>query len=331
MEKLLTISGSPHIHTEDSIRKIMFTVVLAMVPAFLVSIYFFGADALRVTAISVITCVVTEYLIQKYLIKGELTIDDGSAIVTGILLAFNVPAGLPWWIVVLGGIFAIAVGKMAFGGIGKNPFNPALVGRVFLLISFPVQMTTWPLPRPLFAEKITDALTGPTPLGLLKEGLMSNKTIDQIMADPAMPDYIQRMTGFQTGSLGEMSAIALILGAIFMFYRKVITWHIPISYLLSAFLFAGVFWLIDPTHYADPFFHLFTGGLMLGIFYMATDMVSSPMSPRGQIVFGIGCGLLTMIIRFWGGYPEGVSFAILIMNAFTPLINSYIKPKGFGI
>lgn len=331
MEKLLTISGSPHIHTEDSIRKIMFTVVLAMVPAFLVSIYFFGADALRVTAISVITCVVTEYLIQKYLIKGELTIDDGSAIVTGILLAFNVPAGLPWWIVVLGGIFAIAVGKMAFGGIGKNPFNPALVGRVFLLISFPVQMTTWPLPRPLFAEKITDALTGPTPLGLLKEGLMSNKTIDQIMADPAMPDYIQRMTGFQTGSLGEMSAIALILGAIFMFYRKVITWHIPISYLLSAFLFAGVFWLIDPTHYADPFFHIFTGGLMLGIFYMATDMVSSPMSPRGQIVFGIGCGLLTMIIRFWGGYPEGVSFAILIMNAFTPLINSYIKPKGFGI
>jgi len=331
MNNLLTISGSPHVHTDESIKKIMFSVVYAMVPAMLVSVYFFGLDAVRVIGISVIACVLVEYLIQKYLIKGDVTINDGSAIVTGVLLAFNVPANLPTWIIVVGAIISIGVAKMAFGGIGKNPFNPALVGRVFLLISFPAQMTSWPLPKPLFAQTVTDTITGATPLGLLKEGQMAGKTIEQIMADPNMPDYIQRMIGFQTGSLGEMSALALFLGALFMFFRKVITWQIPISYLLSSFIFAGIFWMIDPTHYADPFFHLITGGLMLGIFYMATDMVSSPMTPKGQIVFGIGCGLLTMIIRLWGAYPEGVSFAILIMNAFAPLINKVFKPTKFGL
>ncbi len=331
MNNLLTISGSPHVHTDESIKKIMFSVVYAMVPAMLVSVYFFGLDAVRVIGISVIACVLVEYLIQKYLIKGDVTINDGSAIVTGVLLAFNVPANLPTWIIIVGAIVSIGVAKMAFGGIGKNPFNPALVGRVFLLISFPAQMTSWPLPKPLFAQTVTDTITGATPLGLLKEGQMAGKTIEQIMADPNMPDYIQRMIGFQTGSLGEMSALALFLGAIFMFFRKVITWQIPISYLLSSFIFAGIFWMIDPTHYADPFFHLITGGLMLGIFYMATDMVSSPMTPKGQIVFGIGCGLLTMIIRLWGAYPEGVSFAILIMNAFAPLINKAFKPTRFGL
>lgn len=331
MNNLLTISGSPHVHTDESIKKIMFTVVYAMVPAMLVSLYFFGLDAVRVIGISVIACVAVEYLIQKYLIKGDVTINDGSAIVTGVLLAFNVPANLPSWIIVVGAIVSIGIAKMAFGGIGKNPFNPALVGRVFLLISFPAQMTSWPLPKPNFPTSLADSITGATPLGLLKEGQMAGKTIEQIMSDPNMPDYIQRMIGFQTGSLGEMSAIALLIGGLFMFFRKVITWHIPVSYLLSAFAFAGIFWLVDPTHYADPFFHLITGGLMLGIFYMATDMVSSPMSAKGQIVFGIGCGVLTMVIRLWGGYPEGVSFAILIMNAFAPLINKAFKPARFGI
>lgn len=327
---MLTISGSPHVHTGESIKKIMYSVVFAMIPAMLVSIYFFGFDAVRVLAVSVVACVVTEYLIQKYLIKGELTINDGSAIVTGVLLAFNVPAGIPTWIIIVGAVVSIGIAKMAFGGIGKNPFNPALVGRVFMLISFPAQMTTWPLPKPLFGASITDTITGATPLGLLKEGQMAGKTIEQIMSDPQMPDYIHRMIGFQTGSLGEMSAIALLLGAIYLFFRKVITWHIPISYLVTAFVFAGIFWLIDPSFYADPFFHLITGGLMLGIFFMATDMVSSPMSPKGQIVFGVGCGVLTMVIRLWGAYPEGVSFAILIMNAFTPLINKTFKPVRFG-
>ncbi len=327
---MLTISGSPHVHTGESIKKIMYSVVFALLPAMLVSIYFFGFDAVRVLAVSVVACVVTEYLIQKYLIKGELTINDGSAIVTGVLLAFNVPAGIPTWIIIVGAVVSIGIAKMAFGGIGKNPFNPALVGRVFMLISFPAQMTTWPLPKPLFGASITDTITGATPLGLLKEGQMAGKTIEQIMSDPQMPDYIHRMIGFQTGSLGEMSAIALLLGAIYLFFRKVITWHIPISYLVTAFVFAGIFWRVNPTFYADPFFHLITGGLMLGIFFMATDMVSSPMSPKGQIIYGVGCGILTMVIRLWGAYPEGVSFAILIMNAFTPLINKTFKPVRFG-
>ena len=331
MNNLLTISGSPHIHTTDSVRKIMYSVIFAMIPAMLVSVYFFGLDAVRIIGVSVVACVAVEYLIQKYLLKGDVTINDGSAVITGVLLAFNVPANLPTWIIIIGAIFAIAIAKMAFGGLGKNPFNPALVGRVFLLISFPAQMTTWPIPKPLFAKSVTDALTGATPLGLLKDGHLANKTIDQIMSDPAMPDYIQQLVGFQTGSLGEMAAIALLIGAAYIFYKKVITWHIPVSYLLTALLFAAIFWLIDPTYYADPLFHLITGGMILGVFYMATDMVTSPMSAKGQIIFGIGCGLLTMIIRFWGSYPEGVSFAILIMNAFTPLINKSFKPKRFGV
>jgi len=329
MDKLLTISGSPHVHTDDSIRKIMFSVIYAMVPAMLVSVYFFGLDAIRIIAISVISCVVVEYLIQKYLINGGMTINDGSAIVTGVLLAFNVPSNLPTWIIIVGAIVSIGVAKMAFGGIGKNPFNPALVGRVFLLISFPVQMTSWPVPKPLFSNTVLDAVTGPTPLGILKEGLSAGKTVDELMAQ--MPGYLNELIGFQGGSLGEMSALALLLGAVFMFYKKVITWHIPVSYLLTAFVFTGILWLIDPSQYANPLFHLVTGGLIIGVFYMATDMVSTPMAPKGQIIFGIGCGVLTILIRLWGGYPEGVSFAILIMNAFAPLINTGFKPTRFGI
>jgi len=330
MDKLLTISGSPHVHANESVKKIMYSVTYAMIPAMLVSLYFFGLEAVRVIAVSVVACVVIEYLIQKYLIKGDLTINDGSAIVTGVLLAFNVPSNLPTWIIIVGAIVSIGIAKMAFGGIGKNPFNPALVGRVFLLISFPVQMTSWPVPRPNFPLGIADAVTGPTPLGILKEGLLANKTVPDIMAAPEMPSYINELIGFQGGSLGEMSAIALVLGAVFMLARKVITWHISISYLGSAFVFAGIMWLVDPSYYANPLFHLVTGGLMLGVFYMATDMVSSPMSAKGMIVYGIGCGVITMVIRLWGGYPEGVSFAILIMNAFAPIINNSFKPVRFG-
>jgi electron transport complex protein RnfD len=246
------------------------------------------------------------------------------------LLAFNVPGNLPVWIILVGAFVSIGIGKMSFGGLGKNPFNPALVGRVFLLISFPVQMTSWPIPKPLFAESLTDAITGPTPLGIMKEGVAAGRTVQEIMADPTFPSYLETMIGNQTGSLGEMSAIALLLGGIFMLVRKIITWEIPGSYIGSVVVFAGILWLIDPTYYVDPLFHLVTGGLMLGIFYMATDMVSSPMSRKGQLIFGAGCGILTILIRVWGAYPEGVSFAILIMNAFTPLLNKYMKPKRFG-
>ncbi|MFA8299381.1 MAG: RnfABCDGE type electron transport complex subunit D [Hyphomicrobiales bacterium] len=325
----LTISGSPHVHADNSTSKIMYGVVLAMLPALLVSIYYFGFEAIRVTVISVIACLLFEWLIQKFLIKGAKTISDGSAVVTGILLAFNVPASLPWWIIVIGALVAIGVGKMSFGGLGKNPFNPALVGRVFLLISFPVQMTHWPLPKPLFTDATVDATSGATALGILKEGLKNGQTVPELMKE--LPTYLQQLVGNMGGSLGEISAIALIIGAAYMLIRKIITWEIPTAYLGSVIVFTGILWLIDPNQYINPLFHLITGGLILGVFYMATDMVSSPMSSKGQLIFGIGAGVLTIIIRLWGAYPEGVSFAILIMNAFTPLLNKAFKPKRFGV
>ncbi|MBN2173383.1 MAG: RnfABCDGE type electron transport complex subunit D [Bacteroidales bacterium] len=326
---LLKVSGSPHVHTDESIKSIMYGVIYAMVPAMLISIYFFGLDAVRVLLISVIACVMIEFLIEKYILKSAVTITDGSGIVTGVLLAFNVPSNLPWWILVIGAIVSIGIAKMSFGGLGKNIFNPALVGRVFMLISFPVQMTSWPIPKPLFAERITDAITGPTPLAIMKEGLSAGKTVSQMM--PEIPNYVENlMTGFQGGSMGEVSAFALILGALYMFYRKIITWQIPLSYIGGAVLFSGILWLINPDKFVDPLFHLVTGGMMLGVFYMATDMVSSPMSAKGQILFGAGAGILTILIRVFGAYPEGVSFAILIMNAFVPLIDRGFKPVRFG-
>lgn len=307
----------------------MYGVIYAMIPALLVSIYFFGLDAVRVTLISVAACLMVEALVQKYLLKTPVTINDGSAIITGILLAFNVPSNLPWWIIVIGAIVSIGIGKMSFGGVGKNIFNPALVGRVFLLISFPVQMTSWPVPKPLMGESLTDAITGPTPLGIMKEGLGTGKTVQEMM--PEIPNYVENlMTGFQGGSLGEVSALALILGAIYMLVRRIITWQTPTAYIGSVVVFSGILWLIDPTLYVDPLFHLVTGGMMLGVFFMATDMVSSPMSAKGQLIFGMGCGILTILIRVFGAYPEGVSFAILIMNAFVPLIDRGFKPKRFG-
>lgn len=327
---LLTVSGSPHIHTQQSVKSIMYGVVIAMIPAIFVSVYFFGLDAARVILISVAACLLVEWAIQKYLLKGPVSITDGSAVVTGILLAFNVPANLPWWILVIGAIVSIGIAKMSFGGLGKNPFNPALIGRVFLLISFPVQMTSWPVPKGLFGSQITDAITGPTTLGVLKEGLDAGKTVQEIMASPEFPGYLNDLLGAQGGSLGEISAIALLLGAAYMLIRKIITWHIPVAYLGSAVIFSGILWLVDPTRFVDPAIHLLAGGMMLGVFFMATDMVTSPMTPMGQIVFGVGAGLLTIMIRVWGAYPEGVSFAILIMNAFVPLINNAFKPKRFG-
>ncbi len=326
----LLISGSPHIHDKCSVRSVMFGVVIAMVPAMMVSFYFFGLDAARVILISVASCILFEYLIQRYLLRQPSSITDGSAIVTGVLLAFNVPSNLPVVIILIGALVSIGIAKMSFGGLGKNPFNPALVGRVFLLISFPVQMTSWPVPQPIFSSKITDAITGPTPLGILKEGLAANRTVQEVIAGSGFPSYIDLLTGNQGGSLGEMSAIALLIGGLYMLLRKIITWHIPVAYTGSVLLFAGILWLIDPTMYVNPLFHLITGGMMLGIFYMATDMVTSPMTPNGQLIFGAGAGVITLLIRVWGAYPEGVSFAILIMNAFVPLINRSFKPKRFG-
>ncbi|MDR2972201.1 MAG: RnfABCDGE type electron transport complex subunit D [Bacteroidales bacterium] len=327
MNNQLFVSGSPHIHSSESVKKIMWAVVVALLPALLISVYFFGLPAILVTVVSILSCLLFEYLIQKFLIKGKNTFGDGSAVITGLLLAFNLPSNLPLYWVVLGALVAIGIGKMAFGGLGRNPFNPALVGRVFLLISRPVEMTTWPTPKPIWSFGV-DAVTGPTPLGILKEGVMNEKPVEQLMEQ--MPNYVQMLLGQMGGSFGEISFIALLVGASFLLFRKVITWHIPISFILSAFLLSGSLYLYDPTCYANPFFHIIVGGLMLGACFMATDMVTSPTSPWGMIVFGTGCGILTIVIRTFGAYPEGVSFAILLMNAFTPLINKAFKPKRFG-
>lgn len=278
---------------------------------------------------SIISCLLIEFLIQKFILKVPVTVSDGSALVTGILLAFNVPSNLPLIIVFIGAIVSIGIGKMTFGGLGKNIFNPALVGRVVLLISFPVQMTSWPKPIES-ARQLTDAITGPTPLAIMKEGLAKGESVSHILSANGMENYLNFATGQMGGSIGEISAIAILLGALIMLFRKIITWHIPVAYLGSAAIFSGILWAVNPDAFVDPIFHILTGGMMLGVFFMATDMVTSPMSSLGQIVFGVGCGVLTILIRVFGAYPEGVSFAILIMNAFVPLINNAFKPKRFG-
>jgi electron transport complex protein RnfD len=327
MNKLITVAPSPHAFGDQSVKKIMLGVIIALTPALFCSVYYFGWGAIIVTLVSVTSCLITEFLIQKFLLKGDLTITDGSAIVTGLLLAFNLPGNLPVWIIILGAVVSIGVGKMTFGGLGNNPFNPALVGRVFLLISFPVQMTTWPLPLG-FKTEYSDAVTGATPLGILKEGLRNGDQMSQIME--GLPGYKDLFYGHIGGSIGEMAAIALLLGMVYLLIKKIIAWHIPISVMLTVVLFTGILWLVNPEKNADPLFHLLSGGILLGAIFMATDYVTSPMTPAGMWVFGIGIGIITVLIRVLGAYPEGVSFAILIMNAFVPLINRYIKPKRFG-
>ncbi len=327
MNRLITISQSPHVSGDFTVKKIMYSVIIALLPALAVSIYYFGLDAVRVTLIAVASAVFFEYIIQKFLIKGKQTITDGSAIITGVLLAFNVPSNLPIWMIVIGALVAIGVGKMSFGGLGKNPFNPALVGRVFLLISFPVDMTIWPTNRfALLANP--DAVTGATPLAILKEGVKNGEKVTDLLSQ--VPPYLDMFFGNTGGSLGEISAFALIIGLIYMLMKKVITWHIPVTMLGTIFIFSAILNFANPEKFADPVFHILTGGVMLGAIFMATDMVTSPMSKKGMIIFAAGIGIITIIIRNFGAYPEGVSFAILIMNAFVPLINKYFKPKLFG-
>ena len=317
------ISGSPHVHGNESTKKIMYSVIIALMPAFLFSIYYFGFSAVRVTLIAVAACVLTEWLIQKFLIKGPRTIGDGSAIITGMLLAFNLPSNIPAWMIIVGSIVAIGIGKMSFGGLGNNPFNPALVGRVFMLISFPVAMTTWPAPQPLFGSQI-DGFTGATLLGYVKEGLAKGVSANELTVYENIEPLIY------SGSLGEIGSIAIIIGGLFLIFRKVIDWQTPVIIIATAGIIATVCWLIDPTQFVHPMIHIFGGGIMLGAFFMATDMATSPMTIKGKIIFAIGIGALTIIIRLWGAYPEGMSFAILIMNAFVPLINKMCKPTRFG-
>lgn len=316
MSKLI-ISPAPHIHGGDTISKNMIGVIIALVPALLVGFYYFGLGAIIVTLTAVIASVAFEYLIQRFIFKTETSIGDGSAALTGLLLAMNLPSNLPIWIIIIGALVAIGIGKMTFGGLGNNPFNPALVGRVFLLISFPVQMTSWPIPTPM-AGTYLDAETGATALALMKSHAGE------------VPSMIDMLIGRMGGSLGEVSALALLAGLVYLLATKIISWHIPVSILVTVLVFTGILHWSNPEVYATPSMHLLSGGLLLGAIFMATDYVTSPMNSRGMLVYGVGIGIITVVIRVFGAYPEGVSFAILIMNAFTPLINTYIKPKRFG-
>lgn len=326
MSKLI-VSPSPHVHSGDSVENNMYGVLIALVPALLSSLYFFGLGAFIISLTAILSCVLFEFVIQKYMLKVESSVKDGSAVLTGLLLAFNVPSNLPLWMVIVGSAVAIGIAKMTFGGLGNNPFNPALVGRVFLLISFPVQMTTWPTPS-ILPLTYTDALTGATPLGIVKEGLAKGDALSSL-ADK-IPSFTDMLLGNIGGSLGEVSAIALILGGGYLLWKRIITWHIPVSMIAAIAIFSSILHVSNPEAYAGPIFHVFTGGVLLGAFFMATDYVTSPMNKSGMLIYGAMIGILTVLIRVFGSYPEGVSFAILIMNAFTPLINKYVKPKLFG-
>ena len=316
----LIVSPSPHLHTKTSTKSLMRDVVIALMPAVIVSVLFYGWSALLVLSTSIASCLLVELFITRFLLKKPSTIADCSALVTGILLALNLPTTTPWWVVFIGAVVAIGVAKMTFGGLGQNLFNPALVGRVFLLISFPTYMTDWTRPQGFIGGNL-DALTGATPLGVAKEGGVA--AVEGL-------DYCDMLFYNIGGSAGEISAIAILLGFAYMLARRVIKPYITLSILVTVAAFSGIFWAINPAEYTDPVFNLLTGGLLLGSVFMATDYVTSPMSKWGGVIFGVGIGVITMLIRYFGAYPEGVSFAILIMNSVVPLINKVCHTKKYG-
>ena len=318
MDKIL-VSPSPHLHTKTSTKSLMRDVVIALLPAVVVSVLCYGWSELLVLGVSVASCILLEYLITKYLLKKPCTVCDWSAAVTGVLLALTLPASTPWWVVFIGAVVAVGVAKMTFGGLGQNVFNPALVGRVFLLISFPTYMTNWTKPNGFIGN--FDAFTGATALGIAKEGGVA--AIENM-------DYMDMLFCNIRGSAGELSAIALLIGFVYLLVRRVIRPYITLSILATVAVFSGIFWAINPAEYTDPLFNILTGGLLLGSIFMATDYVTSPMSNMGGVVFGIGIGLITMLIRYFGAYPEGVSFAILIMNSVVPLLNKWFHTKKYG-
>ncbi|MBR1449395.1 MAG: RnfABCDGE type electron transport complex subunit D [Prevotella sp.] len=336
----LIVSLSPHAHGTDSVERNMYGVIIALLPALLASFWFFGIGSAIVCLTSVVACVCFEWAINRFILGNQQnTVLDGSAALTGLLLGMNLPSNLPLWIIIIGALFAIGVGKMTFGGLGQNIFNPALVGRCVLLVAFPAQMTTWPKAGNLLAYPISsdpvDGLTGATPLSLMKQAITSDepqKYLDQLPSslDLLLGNHVNAEGALGAGTIGEVCALALIIGLCFMLWRKIITWHTPVSIIGTVFVVSGLMYLIDPAHYASPVQVILSGGLMLGAIFMATDYVTSPMTGKGQIIYGVCIGLLTIAIRNWGAYPEGMSFAILIMNAFTPLINNYVKPKRFG-
>ena len=321
MDKLL-VSPNPHIHAPVSTKSLMRDVIIALIPAVICSFVFYGWREVLLMAVSVASCVLLEWAITKYMLRKPSTIGDLSAVITGILLALNLPYSTPWWVVMIGAVVAIGVAKMTFGGIGQNIWNPALVGRVFLLVSFPTYMTTWGAPQGL-----VDAVSGPTPLGAIQEGLMGGASVQELTAAYNYKDLLFANLG---GSAGEACALALLAGFVYLCCRKVIKPWITLSIFATVALTSLIFWGIDPTRFTDPLFNLLTGGLILGACFMATDYVTSPMNVWGGVVFGAGIGFLTMMIRYFGSYPEGVSFAILIMNSVVPLLNMWFHQKKFG-
>ena len=315
------VAAAPHIHGSLSTTRLMGDVIVALVPALAVSVYVYGWSVLAITAVSIGCCVLFEYLIQRFLVRGKQTVTNLSAVVTGLLLAMNLPANIPLWIVAVGALVAIGVAKMPFGGLGKNPFNPAITARVFLLIAYPVQMTSFAMPS---LEGFADAYSGATPLAAAKAGLLNFGEYDAL----------GMFVGNMAGSFGEVATLALLLGFAYLLVRRVITWHIPVAVLGTMAVFAAIYgaFSFDTPHLVSNFtlFHLIAGGAVLGAVFMATDYVTSPMTTKGMVIYGIGIGALTMTIRLWGAYPEGMSFAILIMNSVVPLINKYVKPRRFG-
>ncbi len=337
MSRMFKVSGSPHLRVETNIPLIMYSVIAALLPALAGSIYFFGSQALWITLLAVVTCIATEGIIGK--LSGKpLTILDGSAVVTGILLAFNLPPAVPWWIPVAGSFFAIAVGKMTFGGLGNNPLNPALLGRVFLLLSWTEEMTTtWASPG---GVTVPDAETVATPLNVLKESsaiLANSEAFSNEVVKAATDKMVELQSslldlfiGRVSGCLGETSVMLLLIGAAFLMYKRYIGWRIPFSFIGTVALLTWIFGGYGGFFTGPWLFHVLSGGLILGAFFMATDMVTSPVTLWGRIIFGIGCGVLTTIIRLIGGYPEGVSFAIILMNLAVPLIDRFTQPRVFG-
>lgn len=308
----------------------MYGVIIALMPALLVSFLYFGIGSAIVCATSVAACVLFEWAINKFMFRNErTTICDGSAVLTGLLLGFNLPSNLPIWIIIIGALFAIGVGKMTYGGLGNNLFNPALVGRAALLVAFPAQMTSWPQAGQWMSY--LDAETGATPLAIMKQAIKNGdaSVLEELPESLHMLIGLSTDCGYGAGSLGEVCALALLVGLAYMLWKKIITWHIPVSIIGTVFILATIMHVANPV-YADPVSVIFSGGLMLGAIFMATDYVTSPMTAKGQLIYGVAIGVLTIVIRNWGAYPEGMSFAILIMNAFTPLINNYVKPKRFG-
>lgn len=325
MADKLLVTFSPHDRDPVTTDKVMLIVILALVPTMLASVYYYGFYAVKGYVLTAAFCVGFEYAFDR-VSRRKTYIKDNSALLTGILLAMNMPAGAPWWIMLIGAFVSIIISKAVYGGLGQNPFNPALVGRIFLLIAWPAQMTAWIKPETFMQGFMFDTVSSATPLGAMKADVLAKGHVVAANIMPSMDQFL----GSVSGCMGGDAALFVLIGGIFLLYKRIISWHIPVTFIGTVFVLTGIYWLIAPDKTINPLLHILSGGVMLGAFFMATDYVTSPMAKRAQIIFGFGCGFITVMIRLFGSYPEGVGFAILIMNAFVPLLDNYMRPKSFG-